>query len=601
MIRSIRSRLQWWYSTLYVLSISVFGCLVYWRADRDVHERATLQAVATAQFLDFGLRSGPGPGGFGPPGWMPGMPPFGGPQLGPFRARGEGQRPGEGQGPGAFGGLNQGQDPGTGGPMVDQRRGERGLRGEPSGPQGKRRPPEDLESAEASTDRPDVHPLHDQRGSSEQPFHGDRPGPRENGGLVPRVPPELLNQRTMSGGGGGGNSFERPPVDRLEYVIWRPDRTIADQYVYDSESDLLKDLPARPMDMAPIVSRGRFGIQVVKAGPFGNMIVVRRQMDHDMASLHHFGMQIGAIAAGTVVLGIVGGRWMSGQMVRPIQQISQTASQVTVTHLDQRIELASLDSELVPLARVLNETFQRLEHSFQRLNQFTADASHELRTPLAVIQSQVELALSQPRTAESYQQTLETCQRSAERMRTLVDGLLLLARSDSERLNLRLAPTDLRLIAEDAVAQFQEKAASLEIELDCITPEQEVLISADPIFLGQVPANLIQNALQNTPAKGTVTVQVTTNGTDAVLTVTDTGCGIAADHIPMLFDRFFRVDTARTRRDGGSGLGLAICRSLVDAHEGMISCESSPGAGSKFIVKLPLVHQPLLSADRRIS
>lgn len=599
MIRSIRSRLQWWYLTLYVLSISVFGCLVYWRADRDVHERATLQAVATAQFLDFGMRSGPG--GFGRPGWMPGMGPFGGPPPGQFRLPGQG--PGSGPVPGGFGSQNTGFHSGSDvGPMMGQGPDERGMLGDQQAPLGKRRPPEDLETTQSETAMPNVGPMSGPRNTPGPSPSGDRPGVRENGGMVPRVPPELLNHRPIAGrGDGGGSVFERPPMDRLEYVVWRADHTISDQYVYDADSDLLKDRPAQPIGMAPMVSRGPFGIQVVKAGPFGNTIVVRRQMDHDMSSLHHFGMQIGAIAAVTVVLGVVGGRWMSGQMVRPIEQISQTASQVTVTHLDRRIELASLDTELVPLARVLNETFQRLEHSFQRLNQFTADASHELRTPLAVIQSQVELALSQPRTAESYQQTLETCQRSAERMRMLVDGLLLLARSDSERLNLRLAPTDLRLIAEDAVAQFHEKAASLEIELDCITPEEEVLISADPIFLGQVPANLIQNALQNTPAKGTVTVQVTTSGKDAVLTVTDTGCGIAADHIPMLFDRFFRVDTARARRDGGSGLGLAICRSLVNAHEGTISCESSPGAGSKFIMKLPLVHQQMLSADRRIT
>ncbi|MBL8810296.1 MAG: HAMP domain-containing protein [Planctomycetaceae bacterium] len=597
MIKSIRTRLQWWYSTIYVLSISVFGCLVYWRADRDVHERATLQAVATAQYLDVGLRSGPGQRPFGPPpNWMPGGPPFGGPMPGQF----PGPMPGQQNGPGP--GAGQGPDAGPNGPPF------RGPGGEPNGrnegpvPERRQRPPEELGERpdDIGNRQADGRPQDGQRPSGQNPpVNGPGQMPGNGRPLLPQVPPELLNQRTMAGNE-GGRGFDRPPVDRLEYIIWRPDRTILAQYV-EADSDLPNVQPVNPMTMAPEVTRSPNGLQVVKSGPFGTTIVVRRQMDHDMASLHRFGMQIGAIAAGTVILGVVGGRWMSGQMVRPIQQISQTASQVTVTHLDRRIELQNLDTELVPLARVLNDTFQRLEHSFQRLNQFTADASHELRTPLAVIQSQVELALSQPRSAESYQQTLETCQRSAERMSSLVDGLLLLARSDSERMNLRLAPTDLRLIAEDAVAQFQDKALSLQIELDCVTPETEVRVSADPTFLGQVPMNLIQNALQHTPEKGTVTVQVTTDRDSAYLIVSDSGCGIAADHLPLLFDRFYRIDKARSRRDGGSGLGLAICRSLVEAHDGTITCESTPGAGSRFIVKLPLASQVVVQADRRIS
>ncbi|MFO0975924.1 MAG: ATP-binding protein [Planctomycetaceae bacterium] len=592
MIKSIRTRLQWWYSTIYVLSISVFGCLVYWRADRDVHERATLQAVATAQYLDVGLRSGPGPGMFGPPpNWMPGGPPFGGPPQGQMSGRPGGMFNGPGVGPGF--------DAGPNGPPFQGPGGERPAPTAGSLPDRRQRPPEDLVESADGKHQQDLWPRTNQGQSGPDRLPDGRPMPGNEGSLLPQVPPELLNQRTMAGND-GGRGFDRPPVDRLEYIIWRPDKTILAQYL-EADSNLPKEPPAAPLTMAPDVSRGPNGLQVVKSGPFGTLIIVRRQMEHDMASLHRFGMQIGAIAAGTVVLGVVGGRWMSGHMVRPIQQISQTASQVTVTHLDRRIELRDLDTELVPLARVLNDTFQRLEHSFQKLNQFTADASHELRTPLAVIQSQVELALSQPRTAESYQQTLETCQRSAERMSSLVDGLLLLARSDSERLNLKLSPADLRLIAEDAVAQFHDRAVSLQIDLDCVTPDEEVLVSADPTFLGQVPMNLIQNALQHTPKNGKVTVHVTTDASSAILIVSDTGCGIAADHLPLLFDRFYRVDQARSRRDGGSGLGLAICRSLVEAHGGSISCESTPGTGSRFIVTLPRVSQVLLPAERRIS
>ena len=179
-------------------------------------------------------------------------------------------------------------------------------------------------------------------------------------------------------------------------------------------------------------------------------------------------------------------------MVQPIQMISETAAQISAANLNRRIDTSRLDQELVQLASVLNGTFERLETSFDRLTQFTADASHELRTPLAVIQSQMELALSQSRSVEWYQQTLETCLQSSERMRSLVDGLLLLARTDSDHAELRRQTIDLRSVVEDAVAQLQDS------------------------------------------------------------------------------------------------LGLSICKSLVESHNGSISCDSIVGEGSTFVVRLPL-------------
>jgi signal transduction histidine kinase len=173
-------------------------------------------------------------------------------------------------------------------------------------------------------------------------------------------------------------------------------------------------------------------------------------------------------------------------------------------------------------------------------------------------------------------------------MRSLIDGLLLLARTDSERLELRPAPIDLRNIAEDAVAQLLEKAAAAKIELECVTPDTMVMVDADARFLTQVPVNLIDNAIQHSASDGKIIVRVRIDGADAVLTVQDYGAGIAAQHLPQLFERFYRVDAGRSRKHGGSGLGLAICRSLVDAHQGTIHCESTPGEGTTFTVRLPL-------------
>ena len=531
MIRSIRRRLQWWYGAVYALSIIVFGCLVYWRADRDVNERATLQVVSTAQYLDVSLRTGrPGPMRDGTP-------------MNPLHPDQRNGRPNNAF-PSEF---PMGQLP----------------------PEFQFRPPRDR--------RPNMGPPND-RGPDASTGPPGRKGP-----LEPRLHPEPATD--------DDDDRPRPPLDRMEFAIWRHDGSVLAR----SDGAESNDLPDLQMPTGighpPQITRGDGFIEAAMLGPQEATIVVRRPLAHDMAKLHRFGFQIATMAIGTLAVGIIGGWWISGRMVQPIQMISKTAAQISATKLDRRIETRNLDQELVQLGTVLNGTFERLENSFQRLTQFTADASHELRTPLAVIQSQTELALSLPRSAESYQQTLETCLKSAERMRSLVDGLLLLARTDSDHSELRKETVDLRNVVEDAVAQLQEKATSAGIELECAAPETMVGVSADVRFLLQVPINLIDNAIQHSAAGGKISVEIKTAGNDAVLSVRDTGCGIHAEHLPHLFERFYRVDTGRSRKHGGSGLGLSICKSLVEAHGGTIKCESRVGEGSVFLVRLPLVNE----------
>jgi len=525
--------LQWWYGAVYALSIVVFGCLVYWRADRDVNERATLQAVSTAQYLDVSLRGvRPGPNRDGRS-MRDALPMRDAGPMNPSGDRGGDQFPSE---------YSLGPLP----------------------PEFQFRPPRDR--------RPGMGPPGD-RGPGFQMGPIGRMGP-----MNLSSPPEPRSQ----------NDEGRPPIDRMEFVVWRRDGSVlawSDGAAIDRDPEM-----AMPTGVGhpPRIIKGNGYIDAAMKGPHEATIVVRRHLENDMAKLHRFGFQIAGMAVGTLLVGIIGGWWISGRMVQPIQMISETAAQISAANLDRRIDTSRLDQELVQLASVLNGTFERLETSFDRLTQFTADASHELRTPLAVIQSQMELALSQPRSIESYQETLETCLRSSERMRSLVDGLLLLARTNSDHAELRRERIDLRNIAEDAVAQLQDKAVSAGIDLECATPESAVGVNADIRFLTQVPVNLIDNAIQHTPPGGKIFVVVRIEGTEAVLSIRDSGCGIAAEHLPHLFERFYRVDTGRSRKQGGSGLGLSICKSLVESHGGSISCESIVGEGATFLVRLPL-------------
>lgn len=567
MIKSIRGRLQWWYGVVYALSIIVFGSMVYWRADRDVHERAMLQAVSTAEYLDVSLRS-IRPEGMG----RPGNPADRGPgdirpdqdfppdfRLGPlppefqFRPSRAPDRNAVHRPP-----LDKHGRPIPGRPERDAQISGRLFEAENP------RPPRGDDS---------------DRGADGHSSAGPR---RPNGPNDSRI-----DAMQPPGTEDSDEDRHRPPLDRMEFAVWRADGSLLTQSDgFPSPPGLfarISDIPGP----APIVNKVAGKVEVLKRGPMGAMIQVVRPIEHDMANLYRFGFQIAAMATVTMAVGLFGGWWISGRIVKPIAMISETAASISANSLNQRIDSSLLDQELVQLSSVLNSTFSRLEQSFGRLTQFTADASHELRTPLTVIQSQIELALSQPRTSENYQQTLQVCLQSAERMRSLIDGLLLLARTDSERLELRPAQTDLRNVAEEAVAQLNEKAAAAGIDLECHTPEAATMVMGDPRFLLQVPANLIVNAIQHTAAGGKISVEVRLDGNDAVLTVKDTGCGIAAEHIPHLFERFYRVDTGRSRKHGGSGLGLAICKSLAEAHHGSITCDSVIDAGSAFTFRLP--------------
>jgi heavy metal sensor kinase len=233
----------------------------------------------------------------------------------------------------------------------------------------------------------------------------------------------------------------------------------------------------------------------------------------------------------------------------------------------------------------MNDMFARLESSFQQQVRFTADASHELRTPLSVIHTHAQLALSRDRSADEYKRTIATVLRASGRMKGLVDSLLLLAGADAGRLSIERQQFDLRDVIDECIMMVtplaNEKGITLESDL------RSAEVSADPARISQVAINLMSNAIRYNREKGSVTVQIRLDGKDVLLIIADTGVGIPPEHLPHLFERFYRVDVARSRDAGGSGLGLAICKSIIDAHGGSIDVQSKPDQGSTFTVRLP--------------
>jgi two-component system OmpR family sensor kinase len=377
------------------------------------------------------------------------------------------------------------------------------------------------------------------------------------------------------------------------YVIWDFEGKI----VRSSNARVAADVPypgtrpewpPRPQAPGPphIRNRGDFREAFVN-GPLGTRVLIGTSIRPTQIELRHLAFLLTAIGAGVLVIGLVGGWLVSLRAVRPIRDITAVAHEISASNLSRRIHAAEVQSELGSLAIVLNEMFARLDAAFQQQVRFAADASHELRTPLSVIHTHVQLALSRDRSADEYRKTLETCLRASSRMKDLVDSLLLLAGADGGRLSLNRERFDLRGVVENCVAMVAPLAEAKGVVVETNLHPAE--LTADVSRMAQVTTNLLTNAIRYNREGGSVGVSLGTDGPDAVLTINDTGLGIPVESQPHIFERFYRVDKARSREEGGSGLGLAICKTIVEAHGGTIMFRSKPGQGTTFDVRLPLV------------
>lgn len=284
------------------------------------------------------------------------------------------------------------------------------------------------------------------------------------------------------------------------------------------------------------------------------------------------------------LFGLMGGWWLSGRAIRPIQTIGETASRIAEGNLQERIDVTEMDSELSQLSHVLNETFERLHAAFERQRQFTADASHELRTPITILLSETQRILKRERTSEEYREAIETCGATAQRMRRLVEALLLLARQDNHETHFNHEPCDLATIAQDAVDHLAGLADERDLRLEAhLSP---AVCFGDSGALTILVTNLITNALDH---GGNIKVTTLIQHNQAVLTVSDDGPGIAASDLPHIFERFYRADQARTGSSGHTGLGLAIVKAIVDNNQGSIHVTSDPATGASFEVRFPTV------------
>ena len=280
-----------------------------------------------------------------------------------------------------------------------------------------------------------------------------------------------------------------------------------------------------------------------------------------------------------------GGYFLAGRALAPVDRITRAAERIGAEDLSRRLALRLPDDELGRLAAAFDGMIDRLERAFRRQRQFTADASHELRTPLAIIRSQLELARGRPREAAYDRRVLDSIHEETERLGHLVENLLILARADAGR-PLEQAPLDLEELLAEAGERMAPLAHERGIALEA-TADETAAVRGDAVRLGQLLLNLLDNALRHTPSGGRVTVSLEPAAAGVLLKVADTGCGIAPEHLPRIFERFYRADEARSRAAGGAGLGLAICEAVARAHGGRLEVESEVGRGTTFSLWLP--------------
>ncbi len=389
--------------------------------------------------------------------------------------------------------------------------------------------------------------------------------------------------------------FERPPVQLPDdvlrqfgpgeyFAIWglRENRLLAQS---GPEADAVPRPTGAP---AETLLRYRTRGPVREAYQFterGDCILAGRDLAPTRARLQLFAGQLVLSGLLVLLLGLGGGALASRLLFTSIRRIGATARRIAAGNLAERIPAADMDRELGELADVLNSTFARLDAAFARQQQFTADAAHELRTPLAVILSETQTALRRDRSPEEYRDSIRACEEAAQHMRRLSEALLALARLDAGSAPGEREPVDLALVARECCDRLRAAADRRGVRIEADLRAAPLPGHADQ--LGRVFANLLENALDHTPAGGTVRVTTAAENDQVVAVVADTGVGIPPEALPHVFDRFYQVAQSRSGREGHFGIGLALCKAIVETHGGQIEAASELNVGTTMTLRWP--------------
>jgi two-component system, OmpR family, sensor kinase len=542
-LNSLRWRLQAWHALILLLVIVGFGYVIFREIVRSNRERVVDELLGASRILEGSLRSIPRP-------------------MLDSLAQDLGQRKGP-------------WIPPLGPPGRERQEPPSPLRGGPSMRDGPR------DGAREGKVRGDVRPpLEDRsRPPIRMPWDGEMDRLIESMSQeewearisLPRALPEPMGRRDSS----------------VYFVIWREDGSVL------RESAVPDPRPSVPSNVEEQFHRNRYLTtirgdlqEVFIRAPRQTIVCVGRSVADEQNHVRRLTLILVSAGATIFAIGMLGGSWLSRRAIAPIQKMSQLADEIQSNTLSRRIDIHGFDSEFARLGAVLNSMFDRLHDAFQQQRRFVADASHELRTPLSVIMTSTELALAKERSPDEYKFQLETCQRSANRMHQLVESLLMLARLDGKQTSEAPSLFDLAGLTQENLDWLGTLASERQIQF--VADLQTCMVSGHHNLLNQLITNLLMNAIQYNKVGGTVKIEVRPEADGRVLIISDDGIGIPENDLQHLFDRFYRVDQARSRNTGGNGLGLAICQRIVEIHRGTIEVKSRVAEGTRFIIRFPI-------------
>ena len=347
-----------------------------------------------------------------------------------------------------------------------------------------------------------------------------------------------------------------------------------------------KEAPASPQ-FTPKDSRtpGRLFSLVTMPHPVGAQLYMI-QVAQDRSEDDEFMRQFAALVAAVIALGLVASAaialTVARRGLRPLGEMTHALRRVGPRQLHERASAVGWPRELQPLAVAFDDMLDRLENSFMRLSQFSADLAHELRTPIANIRGEAEVALTRSRTPEEYRAVIESTVAECQHLTQIVDNLLFLARTEAAEGVLQRTTFAGRAAVEKIAAFYEPVAEEQKLTIAC---DGDANFIADEMLFGRAVSNLIENALHHTPAGGTIVISIASRGLQSEVSVADTGSGIAAEHLPRVFDRFYRADSSRSSE--GLGLGLALVKSITDLHGGSATIESQVGRGTTVTLTFP--------------
>ncbi|HWW03099.1 MAG TPA: ATP-binding protein [Candidatus Acidoferrum sp.] len=311
-------------------------------------------------------------------------------------------------------------------------------------------------------------------------------------------------------------------------------------------------------------------------------------MDEVQADLRNWLRFLLAMLPVVAAIALGGGYVLVKRALLPVDQIAASAQRISSHNLSERLPVAKTGDEMERLSVALNHMIERLDAAFQHSRRFVADASHELRTPLTVLQGELESLVQEPRLTPECRDRLGSALEEVGRLANIVEGLFAISRLDAGEAATEWVPFDLAQLAAATADQMALLAEDKKIRVTC-TASMGAWVEGDRARLKQVVVNLLDNAIKYTPENGAVGLTVKTEDSKVVLEVEDNGIGIPPEALPRVFERFFRVDPARSREQGGAGLGLSIVKSICAAHRGRVEASSRPGQGTRFRVELPSV------------